>query len=141
MKSNKFLIGTIVGGIAYFLLGYLIYGLALSGFFKEHSAAVTGSMKSMNDIIWWALIFGNLAGGAFLTYIFQKLGNVNSFSTGAGTGAAIGLLTSLSMDFIRFGTENTLDLVGTFGDVAVGTVMTAIVGGLIGVVLGMGKKA
>jgi hypothetical protein len=140
MASNKFLIGTLVGGITFFLLGYLIYGMALSGFFMKHSVAAAGAMKTMDQIVWWALILGNLASAALLSYIFLKLGNISSFGGGARTGAAIGFFIALSMDLIRFATENSLDMTGTLTDVLVGTVMTAIAGGVIGVVLGMGKK-
>jgi len=140
MSSNKFLIGTLVGGITFFLLGYLFYGLALSSFFMNHSVAPSGSMKNMDQIVWWALILGNLTSAALLSYIFLKLGNINSFGAGARMGIAIGFLMSFSMDLIRFATENSLDLTGTFTDVVIGTVMTAIAGGVIGALLGMGKK-
>jgi hypothetical protein len=140
MSSNKFLIGTLVGGITFFLLGYLFYGLALSGFFMNHTVAPSGSMKNMDQIVWWALILGNLTSAALLSYIFLKLGNITSFGSGASTGIAIGFLMSFSMGLIRFATENSLDLTGTFTDVVVGTVMTAIAGGVIGALLGMGKK-
>lgn len=140
MSSNKFLIGTLVGGITFFLLGYLFYGLALSSFFMNHTVAPSGSMKNMDQIVWWALILGNLTSAALLSYIFLKLGNVSSFGSGARTGFVIGFFMSLSMGLVRFGTENSLDLTGTITDVAVGTVMTAIAGGVIGVLLGTGKK-
>jgi hypothetical protein len=140
MSSNKFLIGTLAGGITFFLLGYLFYGLALSSFFMNHSVAPSGSMKNMDQIVWWALILGNLTSAALLSYIFLKLGNITSFGSGAGMGIAIGFLMSFSMDLIRFATENSLDLTGTFTDVVIGTVMTAIAGGVIGALLGMGKK-
>jgi arginine exporter protein ArgO len=140
MATKKFLIGTLVGGTTFFLLGYLIYGMALSSFFMQHSLAPAGSMKTMNEIVWWALILGNLASAALLTYIFLKLGNITSFGSGASTGAAIGFFLALSMDLIRFATENTSDLTATFTDVLVGIVMTAIAGGVIGAVLGTGKK-
>jgi hypothetical protein len=140
MDSKKFLIGTLAGGITLFLLGYLFYGHLLAGFFSQHSVAAAGSMKSMNDIVWWALILGNLASGALLTYIFLKMGNVNSFGSGAGIGASIGFFMGLSMDLIHFATENSFDLTATFADVVVGVVMTAIAGGVIGAALGMGKK-
>jgi uncharacterized membrane protein len=140
MNSKKFLIGTLVGGIVFFFLGYLFYGVALASFFKQHSAAVSGSMKTMDQILWWALILGNLASGALLTYIFLKMTNITSFGRGAGTGAAIGFFMALSMDLIRFAVENGPDLTATLTDVVVGTVMTAIAGGAIGAVLGAGEK-
>jgi hypothetical protein len=140
MNSQKFLIGTLVGGIVFFLLGYLFYGLALVSFFNQHSLAPAGSMKTMGEFAWWALILGNLANAALLTYVFQKIGSINSFGSAARTAAAIGFLMALSYAMIRFAVENSMDITGTLTDVVVATVMSAIAGGIIGVVLGMGKK-
>ncbi len=141
MDTKKFLTGTLVGGIAFFFLGYLIYGLALASFFSSHAGAASGEMKSMEEIVWWALILGNLASGALFTYIFLKWANVSSFSGGASAAAAVGFFMSLSMDLIRFATSNSLDLAASLTDVVVGTVMAAIAGGAIGAVLGMGSKS
>ncbi len=140
MDSKKFLIGTLAGGITLFLLGYLFYGMALADFFTKNTIAPTGTMKSMNDIIWWALILGNLATGALLTYIFLKQGNISSFGSGASAGAVIGFLMILGVDLVRYSTENWVGRKGAAADVLVFTVMSAIVGGVIGIVLGMGKK-
>jgi hypothetical protein len=140
MNSSKFAIGTLAGGITFFFLGYLFYGLLLTNFFMQHSVAPPGSMKSMGELVWWALILGNLVSGALLTYIFLKTGNINSFSSGAGFGAGIGFFMGLSMGLIRYATENNLDLTAMCVDVVVGVVMTAIAGGVIGMVLGRGAK-
>jgi hypothetical protein len=140
MNTQKFLIGTLVGGITFFLLGYLFYGVVLASFFSQHSLAPAGSMKTMNEFAWWALILGNLANAALLTYVFLKLGNIISFGSAAKTAAAIGFFMALSYAMIRFAVENSSDLTATFTDVAVATVMSAIAGGIIGIVLGMGKK-
>ena len=138
MNTRKFFIGTLAGGIAFFFLGYLIYGMALAGFFSRHTIAPPGSMKQMTELIWWALILGNLASGALLSYIFLKLGNIGSFGSGAGTGAAIGLFVALSMDLIRYATENSFDMTAVIVDVLAGIVMYAIAGGVIGAVIGKG---
>jgi hypothetical protein len=139
MNTKKFFIGTLAGGIAFFLLGYLFYGLALYGFFNRHSTAAAGSMKQMSDIVWWALILGNFASGALITYVLLKLGNIGSPGSGASTGAAIGFFVSLSMDLIHYATSNSFDLTAMVVDVLVGTVMYAIVGGIIGALIGRGK--
>ena len=131
MNTKKFLLGTLVGGIAFFFLGYLIYGLALASFFTQHTVNTSGAMKSMNDIIWWALILGNLAFGALLTYIFLKMGNVHSFGSGASTGAAVGFFLTLSRDLIRYATENSFDHTALVADIVVGIVMGAVAGGII----------
>jgi uncharacterized membrane protein len=135
MNTSKFLIGTLVGGVVLFFLGYLFYGMLLSNFFMQHSLAVAGSMKTMNELIWWALILGNLASGALITYIFLKLGSINTFGNGAGTGAAIGFLLAANVDLIRYATENSFDHTGMVVDILVGTVMFAIAGGFIGLVI------
>lgn len=140
MNSKKFLIGTLVGGISFFLIGYLFYGVALTGFFTKHSTAPAGSMKAMNEILWWALILGNLAEAALLTWIFQRIGSIQSFSRGFSTGIVIGFFLGLSFDLIRYATGNNVDLTATLADVAVEAVMNGIVGGIIGAVLGMGTK-
>jgi len=141
MDTKKFLIGTLVGGIAFFFLGYLFYGVALAGFFSEHYGPGASTMKSMDGIVWWALILGNLASGALLTYIFLKWANISSFGSGASAGATIGFLMALSMDLIRFATAGTFDLTASLADVVVGTVMTAVAGGATGAVLGMANKS
>jgi hypothetical protein len=140
MDSKKFLIGTLVGGIALFFLGYLLYGMLLMNFFTQHSHAPAGADKAMSDLIWWALVLGNFVTGALLTYVILKVGNVNSFGSAAGIAATIGLLMSLGDDLIRYATANSFDLTALFTDVVVFTIMTAIAGGIIGAVLGVGKK-
>ncbi len=139
MDMKKFLTGTLVGGIAFFFLGYLFYGVLLAGFFAGHYTG--GTMKTMEEIVWWALILGNLASGAMLSYVFLKWANITSFGSGASAGATLGFFIGLSMDLIRFATEGTFDLTASLSDVAVMTVMNAIAGGAIGGVLGMGNKS
>ncbi len=141
MNTKKFLLGTIVGGIAFFFLGYLIYGLALVSFFNQHMVNSSGAMKSMNDIIWWALVLGNFAFGALLTYVFLKMGNVHSFGSGASTGAAIVFFLTLSRDLIRYATENSFDHTALMANIVIGIVMGAVAGGIIAAtVLGKGGK-
>ncbi len=140
MDSKKLLIGTLVGGIALFLLGYLFYGLLLMNFFTQHSHAPAGADKAMSDIIWWALILGNFVTGALLTYVILKAGNASSIGKAAGIAATVGLLTTLGTDLVRYATANSFDHTALLADVVVFTIMTAITGGIIGAVLGMGKK-
>ncbi len=140
MNTKKFLIGTLVGGITIFLLGYLFYGQLLANFFAQHSHAPAGAERAMTELVWWALIIGNLGTGALLTYVFLKLGNVNSFSGGLGIGATVGFLSALGNDLVRYATENASDLTGVFADIVVFAVICGVAGGIIVAILGMGKK-
>lgn len=140
MDTKKFLMGTVVGGIAYFFLGWLVYGMALMSTMAEYSNAAC--MRAETDMIWWAMILGNFFFGALLTYIFLKSGNVNSFGAGAQTGAMISLMASMAVDLMMFSTTTlTTNPTGIVIDVIASTVIGAIAGGLIGVVLGRGQQA
>ena len=134
MDTKKFLTGTVVGGITYFILGYLFYGLLFVDFFNGNLGSATGVFKT-DDLIWWSLILGNLAGAGLLTYIFLKWAHISTFKSGLRAGAAVGFLMTLSWDFVGFGTGNILNLQATLMDVVIGTVMTAIAGAAIGAVL------
>ena len=81
MNLQKTIVGGIVGGILYFFLGYLVYGLLLKSFFEKNGMAV-----DMDKMVWWAMIVGNLAGGFLLAYILGKA-NASSASAGAGIGS------------------------------------------------------
>ncbi len=134
MDIKKFLIGTVVGGITYFILGYLFYGLLFVDFFNANLGSATGVYKT-DELIWWSLILGSFAGAGLLTYIFLKWAHISTFKSGLRAGAAIGFLMTLNWDLIFYATSNVLNLQASLADVVIGTVMTAIVGAVIGAVL------
>ena len=139
MDTKKFLMGTLVGGISYFFLGWLIYGMLLMGMMAEYSNPAC--MRAETDMVWWAMIAGNLFFGALLTYIFLRAGNVNSFGSGASGGAVVALLTAFAMDFMMFATTSMMtNPMGIVMDVIASTVIGAITGGLIGIVIGRGAQ-
>jgi hypothetical protein len=137
MNSQKFLVGGIVGGIIYFLLGWVIYGMLLKDFMAANS---TMPMRADADIIWWALAVGQLAGGFLMAYIVGKA-NATSAGAGAAVGFIVGLLFCLSMDLTMYATTTAYSSMKALAaDVAASAVMSAIVGGVVGWVMGM-KKA
>jgi hypothetical protein len=139
MNSQKFFLGGIVGGIVYLLLGWLIYGMLLRDFMSNNMSS-PGIMKADADMIWWALIAGNISMGFLLTYVLGKA-KVGSAGAGASVGFMLGLLMSLSFDLIMFATSNVMSsLKGLAVDVAVSAVMSAIAGAVVGAILG-GKKS
>ena len=136
MKIDKLLLSTLAGGVAYFLLGWLLYGVVFMGFFEAHST--TNVMKE--PMAWWALIVGNLLWAFFLAYVFSRWAGISTFATGLQAGAIIGLLVSLSFDLSIFGTSEMMDLTGTLVDPIVNAIMTGITGGVVGWVLGRGSS-
>lgn len=139
MDIKKLLIGGIVGGILFFGLGYLIYGNLLMGFMQKHPGTATGVDRVMEDIQFLYLVIGNLAMGFLLTYVFVK-SNVSSLAGGLFTGGIIGALVSVGIDCMMYGTTNVISKTAMAADVAATTVMYAIVGAVIGMLMGMGKK-
>jgi hypothetical protein len=137
MNSQKFIVGGIVGGIVFFLLGWVVYGMLLKDFM---AANFSSSMREDADTIWWALILGQIAAGFLLAYIIGKAG-ATSAGGGAGIGFIVGLLVCLSYDLTLYGISTTItSLKGLAADVAASAVIGAVAGGAVGWVMGMSKK-
>jgi hypothetical protein len=140
MNTNKFLIGGIIGGIAYFLLGWVVWGMLLMDFMQQNMGTATGVMKAEADMDWLYLGIGNLFSGLALSYVLNKAG-AKGIAAGAGVGAFVSLLISAGFNFTMLGTSNITTLNGAMVDIAANAVVGAIVGGIIGLYLGIGKKA
>jgi hypothetical protein len=138
MKTNKILLGGLAGGVTFFLLGWLVYGILLMNFTQANFNQC--SMRPIEEMIWWSLILSNLAYGLLLSVICNW-SNATKFMDGARIGGIIGLLMGLSID-LSFYSMSTMysNFTAIMVDVIVSTVMTAIVGGVVAWILGMGKK-
>jgi len=135
MDIKKFITGTLVGGVTHFLLGFILYGLLLESFFIANAGSATGVNRGPEDMVWWALILGSLAFAALITYIFLKWAHISTFKSGLRRGAVIGFLLGLSFDMMMYATSNLMNLTAALVDIAVGTIMMGLVGGVIGAVL------
>ena len=145
MNTNKFLVGGIIGGVANFILGWLVWGMLLMNFMKEHTtdvgkAVMRKDANGEDTMIWWALIAGNLLWGFVLSYVLNKSGS-NSPGSGAKTGAVLSLLVAAAYNCFIYSFQNTGDTTSMAVDVVANLVVGAVVGGIIGWYLGMGKKA
>ena len=130
---KKILLGGLSGGIAYFLIGYVIYGILLMGFVTSHPGLTSGFVR--NVPLFPYLILGNFLAAFGLAYIFTKA-NVDTFSKGMVAGGIIGLLFSGSHDFVSYATTTLFSRTGILADVGGYAVLSAIVGGIIAIVIG-----
>ena len=138
MNTNKILVGGIVGGVAFFFLGWLIYGMILAGFMTANSNQCM--MRPMGEWLWWALILSNLMWGFFVAVLFSWT-NTTGWMDGAKKGAIFGLLTSLAIDLGYFSMSTMYsNLHAVFVDILATVVMVAIGGSLIAWAMGMVKK-
>jgi hypothetical protein len=129
MNSQKFFLGGIVGGIVFFLLGWVFFGMLFKDIFPQPT-----------NMIWWALILGNLVLGFLLAYILGKAG-ASSVGVGASIGFVIGLMLSVGVSLIEYATAvepmSTKAMAAHVGSI---TVMWTIAGAIVGWVRGMGIK-
>ena len=86
---NKTILGGLAGGIAFFLLGWLMYGILLPKIMTD-CFSMDCSRKE-EDMVWWALIASNLIWGYALSLILSW-STTRSFSMGMQKGALIVLI-------------------------------------------------
>ncbi len=127
--NTKTLIGGLIGGVVYFLLGMLVWGFLL----KDMMASNMSCMRAEAEMSIPLGIVANLLWGLFLAWVLTKFQNVNSFSTGMQTGALFTGFLALAMD-IGFYTYSTMfnSWSAVAIDIALNIVMGAIVAGVIG---------
>ncbi len=136
MNASTRMMATLVGFVVFFLLGWLLYGMLLMDFFSSNAGSAIGVSRSESEMVWWALIGGNVLQAYFLVYVFDKMNNVKSFMAGLKAGAVIGLILGLGFNLTMYGTTNMMNLTGTLVDPLVSMVMMGITGGAIGMVMG-----
>ena len=137
MKASKFLLASIVGGVVYFFLGWLVYGILLMDFF---SSQATNDVSRGDDMIWWSLILGNIFIGFLLAYIFSQWAGIKTFMRGLMGGAVIGVLLGAGMNFSMYGTSDMMEFPAVIADILVSVIMFGLTGGVVALVLGTGKE-
>ncbi len=136
--NTKTILGTIAGGVAFFLSGWLIYGIILENLMKNEDP--NGFMRPDGNYIWWALIAGNFVWGFFLTWIMQSR-NETGWQKGMMTGLVVGVCTGLAFDLGMYAMSNLFSEFGpVFIDVIANTLLYVIAGAVIGLVLGSNQK-
>ena len=129
MNTTKFFIGGIAGGVTFFLLGYLAYGILLANYMHSF---VPGVDRSMDTLVYWALIVGNLSFGFAISYAVNRTST--SVAGGLATGFMIGFLFSAGFDFTMYATTHSISLHQVAADVIAFTIISAIAGAVVGAI-------
>ncbi len=132
----KILRGTIFGGVIYFLLGWIVYGILLMGYY---SASMNTCMnRTDGEMVWWAMIVSNLLFALLLTLILNWA-NAKTIIDGFRIGAIFGVIYSLAIN-LSFLSMSTM--FNSYTIIAIDAIVTSIVFGVVGlaVVLLWGKK-
>lgn len=133
--NAKMLVAGLMGGVAFFLLGWLLYGMLLMDTLAQYSNPAC--MRADADMSIPLLVVGSLVLGLLVAYIFSQWASISTFATGLQRGALIGFLFTLGMNCNWYATMTvTTEITGAIIDVVVATVMWGIVGGIVGWWLG-----
>ncbi len=138
MKTNKILFGGIAGGISFFLLGWLIYGVIL----MEYTSANYNqcSARATDDMVWWAMLLSNFA-YAFLIAVIYFWTNSKGVVSGIKISAIVGLLISIAMDLSIYSMSTMFSgFCNVLVDIVAYTIYTILGGIIISLVMSFEKK-
>ncbi|MBX3299363.1 MAG: hypothetical protein KF736_07860 [Acidobacteria bacterium] len=135
----RLIAATVAGGVANFAFGFLIYGLLLDPMMRPNFYVYAGEagplMKEPPSLI--PLVLACLTISFLITLIFEKWAGIRSLAAGAMGGAVIFALVSLYFGFSMFAFMRIYrNFSPLLVDIVASGVMGALVGGVIGLVLG-----
>jgi len=130
---RKSILAALAGGIALFVLGFLIYGVVLAGFYAGNLGSATGVVREVP--VWWALCVSQFGLAAVITYVAVHA-SVSSASEGLKMGAVFGLLFGVAIAFDLYAVTNWSNVTVAFVEPLVTAVRISLAGGVIGAVLG-----
>lgn len=125
--------------MTFFIAGWLIYGMMLGTYIHDNTNQCAA--KPMDQWAMWALVLSNFVWG-FLIAMILNWSNTRGFGQGFQRSFMVGLLVMLAFDLGFYAmTDMFNNMTAMFVDVAATTIIISIVGGIIGAILGSGKKA
>jgi uncharacterized membrane protein len=139
MDMKRLVTGTLVGSVTMYLVGYLIWALALADFFAANAGSATGLAREAR--LFWALALGDLSLAALVTLAVGSRAGSSTIGGGFKIGAIVGFLVWFGVDFIHYANTNAWNLTATIVDPLLEIVRTGIVGAVIGGVLGKMKES
>ncbi len=134
MDIKRLIIGTVVGGITLYILGYIIWEMLFAEFYAANAGSATGTVKDPQAI--WALALGTLSYAALLTLAIETRADSATIVDGLKIGALVGFLMWFGADFIFYGIFNISNLTLTIADSLLELIRAGISGAVIAAVLG-----
>ena len=129
--NTKVLIGGIIGGIAFFLLGWLIWGILLMDTMSQYSNA--SCMKPEAEMNMAYMVIANLLWGWIFAYILSNWKGEMSPKTGAVVGVVISVIIGIAMDLYSLAMTTMMT---STTPMIYNIAANALVGGIVGAVVG-----
>ncbi len=133
MFAKQNLLATLAGTVGMFLLGYLIWGLAMVEFFESHT--LVNVMKPDEEMNMLFIFLGNLFAAFGMATLYGKwAGGVHSFGGGFTFGAWVGVIIGIGMGLVWLGTSNFMDTTGHVAEAVIDIIYYGLIGGVIALV-------
>ena len=133
MDTKRLAVGTVVGGIAMFALGWLVFELALGSFYDSQMSVAAAPVMRDTPIL-WASVVGALALAALVTLCLEWSG-ATSVAAGFKVAATVGFLTWFGVDFTLHGFLDLSTVTQTIVDPFAEIVRTGLVGAIVAATL------
>jgi hypothetical protein len=133
MNTKRFALGVLVGTIALFAIGYLMFEVAFASFYAANVGSATGLLRE--STLWWASVLQNLS-EAVLLMLALNWTRASSIAQGLKIGAIVGFLVWFTADFGYYGFTNAWNLTVTMVDPFLELVHHGIGGAVIVAVIG-----
>lgn len=135
---NKIVTAGIAGGVIFFLLGWLFYGIILMDFLSENSGLPASLQKRIPDML--PLAVANLAWGFLYALVLGRWGTQLTIMQGVKHGALLALLVALFIDLSLYATTTIIDFKCLVADIIAMTIIGAIGGAAITWISNLGKR-
>ena len=131
--NTRFLIAVLAALLISFFGGWLLFGIALSGYYESNATeAAKAVQKSEEDMVMWAMILGQLAWSIMVVWVVDKTGS-KSAAKGAITGFTLYGLIMIGLNFWFYA---MMDMFSGMGIMFVDAFVNACFGGVIGATAG-----
>ena len=131
--NGKFWIAFIVAAIVGFFGGWALWGIALEGYYAANTSdAATALHRADEDMIFWAMIVGQLGWAFFTVWLLDRTGS-RTAASGAVTAAVAFALIAVGYNFFM---HAMMDMFTSTSIVFVDVIVNAIFGGIIGAIVG-----
>lgn len=125
--NTKMIVAGLLGGIAFFFLGWLVWGILLMDMMAQHSNAAC--MKPAEEMNMAYMVVANLLWGWTYAYIFSNWPSARTFSTGLIGGAIISVALGVAMDLYSL---SMTTMMTSTTPMLLNLVANAVVGGIVG---------
>jgi len=136
----RLLAATVAGGLVFYVVGFVLFGLVLDPFLRPYINQFPGLMKEpMPDLLFLPL--WNLVMAFLFAIVFEKWAGIRTFVGGLKAGAVLMFLVALILDLNYLAFMNLWKgPVGVTIEILASTALGALAAGVVGAVLGLMHK-